>query len=71
MSEGQVRPALKDRPYVRYRTVAQVFSVRSQKERLAGGRERGAPPGAEVVPRDRRLSTEHPVGLFADGTRRR
>jgi len=33
---------------------------------LAGGRERGAPPDAEVVPRDRLFSTEHPVGLFED-----
>ena len=38
-------------------------------KRPAGGRERGAPVGAQVVSRDERFSTEHPLGLFADGPR--
>ena len=38
---------------------------------LAGGCERGAPPGAEAVSRDKRMSAEHPAGLFPARTRQR
>src|SRR5262245_4821397 len=37
---------------------------------LAGGRERGRPAGRGAVGRDQCFSGEHPVGLFADRTRR-
>ena len=37
---------------------------------FAGGRERGAPPGAEAVSRQHCISAEHPVGLFTARTRR-
>ena len=61
-----MRPAA---PEGRRRSI--VICTARPDELRAGGRERGRPAGRGAVSRDKCTSGEHPVGLFADRTRKK